>query len=288
MRRLRGLVLLLMCIGFARANAAELPSATVGMPARIEQLVLPGSELEVKPRTDLRTPIVLRIERVFPHGTAHRYDLVWYGLEAGVFDLRDYLQRKDGTPLTEVPSIRVEVVSTLPPGQVLPNELDSGKLPRVGGYVVVLATFGVLWIAGLAAIVLLGRKRKGQRVREALLAPSLAERLRPLVEAAMAGQLARHELALLERTLLAYWRNRLNLEHEPPSDAASRMRAHAEAGPLLRQLELWLHSPTRDAAVDVPLLLKPYQNLPPETLAEHERKKRGHTTRQATAMGNWR
>ena len=56
--------------------------------------VLPGSELEVKPIGE-RTPIVLRIVRVFPHGTAFRYDLEYYGLEPGSFDLKDYLQRKD-------------------------------------------------------------------------------------------------------------------------------------------------------------------------------------------------
>src|SRR5438876_7853227 len=75
----------------------DLRATTVGMPARIEQLVLPGSELEVKPLEDRRQPVVLRIVTSYPHGTAFRYDLVYYSLEPGEFDLRDYLRRKDGS-----------------------------------------------------------------------------------------------------------------------------------------------------------------------------------------------
>ena len=95
---------------------------------------------------------------------------------------------------------------------------------------------------------------------------SLAERLRPLVEGAVAGRLSRIELANLERALLAYWRKRLALESAEPAAAMDAMRKHPEAGPLLAQLEAWLHRPGPPAAVDVPALLAPYRDLPPEAI----------------------
>ena len=81
--------------------------ATVGMPAHIDQLVLPGPELEVRPLDDSGSPVVLRITNAFRHGTAYRYDMVYYGLEPGKFDLRDYLRHKDGSSATDLPAIPV-------------------------------------------------------------------------------------------------------------------------------------------------------------------------------------
>ena len=70
--------------------APEIPS--VGMPGLIQELVLSGSELEVRPR-DPKDPLVLRIARVSPHGSDFRYDLEFVGLEPGTYDLRDGLRR---------------------------------------------------------------------------------------------------------------------------------------------------------------------------------------------------
>jgi hypothetical protein len=93
---------------------------------------------------------------------------------------------------------------------------------------------------------------------------SLADRLRPLVEGAIAGKLTQPELAGLERTLLAFWRKRLNLEAAEPAEAMTRLRKHADAGPLLAQLEAWLHRPGPHEPVDVAALLRPYRDLPPD------------------------
>src|SRR5947209_3251476 len=115
----------LLCAGMlavpASLRAEDRRAATVGMPARIDQVVLPGPELEVRPAEDRKAPVVLRILSTYPHGTAFRYDFVYYGLEPGTFDLKDYLRRKDGAPVGALPPLRVEVRSVLPPGQVLPN-----------------------------------------------------------------------------------------------------------------------------------------------------------------------
>ena len=85
------------------SQVPEIPRSTVGMPVQISDLVLPGPELEPVPITD-ETPVVVRIDAVYAHGTGFRYDLVCYTLEPGEFDVSDYLRRKDGPPHLRFPS----------------------------------------------------------------------------------------------------------------------------------------------------------------------------------------
>jgi hypothetical protein len=245
------------------------------MPGRLEGVVLPGPELVAKRLDDRKAPVVLRVARVYPHGTAFRYDLEYFGLEPGTHDLRDYLQRKDGSPAAGLPPIPVTVKPVLPPGQVEPNRLQVEPGPRVGGYRTLLIAVGALWGVGLIAIIASFVFPRRKTAAASTAAPvSLADRLRPLVEGAIAGQLSRGELAGLERGLLAYWRKRLRLEAAPPGEAIDTMRRHPEAGPLLGQLEAWLHRPGPPDAVDVGRLLAPYRNLPPDAveLADDSRK----------------
>jgi hypothetical protein len=88
---------------------------------------------------------------------------------------------------------------------------------------------------------------------------TLAERLRPLVESASRGQLGADEQAHLERMLIGHWRERLALDALDASEAMSRLRAHPEAGALLRALEDWLHRPPGSVQVDVEAMLAPYR-----------------------------
>ncbi len=241
------------------------PAVTVGMPAQIDQLVLPGSELEVKPLEDRRSPFVLRIKEAYSHGSAFRYDLVYHALEPGEYDLRNYLRRKDGTALGELPSIVVKVDPILPPGQFEPSPLGLARSPSLGGYRLLLAIGGSLWCAGLAAILLLGRRKPVDARHLATRPVTLADRLKPLVDAAVAGTLSQGRHAELERLLIGYWRKRLALEEASPAEAMTVMRNHPEAGPLIRNLEEWLHRPSAMAgAVDVASLLRPYQDLASE------------------------
>jgi len=246
------------------------PTVPVGMPARIENLVLPGSELEVKPLDDRRAKLTIRITSVNKHGTAHRYDLTYYGLEAGTYDLREYVQRKDGTPLGEIPPIVVTVTSILPPGQILPSQLPALTVPSLGGYSWVLVGAGVLWLVVFFAILFVGRKKLLYAELISDERTSLADRLRPLVERGLSGQLSLEERADLERSLLAFWTRRLNLGSQRPANRFARLRADPEAGPLLEQLETWLHKPGPQAQVDVAALLKPYKDLPADALEEYE------------------
>lgn len=242
------------------SSPAEAP--TVGLPARIDGLVLPGPELEAKPLTERTTPVVVRIVNVWPHGDAFRYDVEYYGLAPGRYDLRDYLRRKDGSSLIAVPAIPVEIRGVLSAGQVTPHDLEAGPGPRVGGYRVAATIGGLLWVVGLLAIVFVGRRRARAQAEARRGPETLAEHLKPLVEGAVAGRLSPDGLAELERTLLIYWERRLDLRGQRPVDMIARLRQHPEAGPLLRGLEDWLHRPQVGTLVDVATLLRPYENAP--------------------------
>lgn len=246
------------------AGAVELPAARVGMPVRLESLVLPGARLEARPLED-ETPVVLRVAAVYPHGAAFRYDLEYRGLEPGAYDLRDFLQRADGSSADDLPPMPFTITSALPAGQIEPHALSFRPLPWLGGYRLLLILGAVVWIAGL--VYLLYPRRKPAAAGDDEDAPplSLADRLRPLVVGALEGRLSGAQLAELERSLVGYWRRRLALQDLPPEQALQRLREHEEAGPLLNQLEAWLHRPTREA-VDVAALLAPYRDLPPEAI----------------------
>lgn len=249
-------------------DAPPTAKSTVGMPVRIEQVVLPGSELEPVAVTD-KTLVVIRIDAVYQHGTAFRYDFVCYGLEPGEYDLREFLKRKDGSSNVDLPPLRFLVESHLPAGQIEPHGLNFASLPWLGGYRLLMILASVMWLAGLVWLVYPRRKKPVADSPEAVAPPvSLADRLRPLVTEAMAGRLAPAKLAELERALVSYWRRRLNLESLTPVEAIARLKAHPEASPLVTQLENWLHRPAGDRNVDVALLLEPYRNIAPDALAE--------------------
>jgi hypothetical protein len=246
-------------LGLAQA-ATPNQTATVGFPGRIEQLVLPGSELMARPIEDRQQPVVVRIENTFPHGSNFRYDLSFVGLEPGTFDLREYLVRKDGTSTENLPSIPVTVNSVIPAGAVRPNELASAPTGFGSYYVTTILVLGMLWLFGLLAL-LFGRRVKEQELQRQKRVVTVAERLKPLVQRAALGQLNRGERAELERILIQFWRDRLNVKELPADKLIKYLKQHEEAGVLLRQLETWLHDPRSVGDRDVGEFLKPYEQM---------------------------
>ena len=257
----------LLLISPVVALARESRECAVGMAGRIEQIVLPGPEL-VSVAADTSSKIVLRVLAVYPHGTAFRYDLEFVGLEPGNYDLKEFVVRKNGSPIAaaDLPSMPVKIRSVLPPGQVLPHPLERGEAPRLGGYKTLGIVAGVVWVAGLVAILFYRRQRGPGAIARSTKPTTLADRLRPLVERAIAGTLPAAECASLELSLVTLWRRRLGLEDRDPAEALTILRAHAEAGPLLTGLETWLHRPPQQERADLLALLAPYRNLPPEAL----------------------
>lgn len=251
-------------VGAARADVS---GAAVGVPAWLRDLVIDGPEVEVEPG-DHTTAMVLRIGQVFPHGSGFRYDIEYYGLEPGAFDLRDYLRRKDGSSLEDAAPIPVVIESSLPAGELRPNALESQEVPAGGSYAVTMWLLGLLWVAVLVAILIMGRKRRSRHFEEHKRPRTLADRLRPLVEQGIAGELSAPDCAELELVLIAYWRQKLDLSEFTSVDALRTIKSHGEAGPLLRQLERWLHDPASSDDVDIAALLAPYQDVSADVLGE--------------------
>ena len=247
------------CLFAGLASGQDGNVTTVGMPGRLSDFILPGPQLEPKP-IDRESPVVVRIINTIKHGDGHRYEIEYYCLEPGNYNLADYLQLVDGSE-PELPPINVTVEAKLGEGQVVPNALKPKSTPRVGGYTIALYAGGVLWGLGLLAILFLGRNKK-QLAKQAARGATLAERLRPLVEEARKGELSGPKQAELERMLLTYWREKLDLNNADASEAIVELRNHETAGQLLRQLENWLHMPAeRRSDVNVAELLEPYKDV---------------------------
>ena len=255
----RAVIALLLGSALVRAEDAAVPSQRVGQPLEIRDLYLPGGEVKATPRRDRKPPLMVRILEVKPAKNGSRYDFEVQGLEAGSYNLADFLEAPAGTAL---PSIPLEITSALPPGITYPHDIPPGNLPELGGYRTMMIVLGSLWLAGLAVILVWRKKKAPRSDSNALATATLAERLRPLVDAAAKGQLATDDRAKLERLVIGHWReHRPDSAALPPAEAMVKLRSDPQAAPLFLALERWLHarsSETTQAEIDQ--LLAPYSN----------------------------
>ncbi len=233
----------------------------VGVPHWSREVVIEGSRLVARP-ANLDTQVIIRIESVSPHGKALRYDLEYYGLEPGHFNLLDFLQREDGSPVEGVAPITIHVQSHLAPGPVKPAPLDMGPSPDLGGYRLLMGCLGALWIAVSLAWLLHHRKKAAVATALTDTPPAtIAERLAPLIQRGLKGELPTQDQARLELTLIAIWRQKLGLHELNAAEVLLALKAHEQAGPLLLELERWLHSPESSPRTDIEALLAPYEEL---------------------------
>jgi hypothetical protein len=249
--------------GYPAVHAADGPRPVpLGVEGRMV-VVLPVAGLQGRPVTD-RSPVHVRVAEARSQGEATRYDLRYLGVRTGAHDLRDQLILADGTDATRLPPLPVLFVGLLP-------ERHDGSLelvlpaspPRMGGYRVALGGAVLAWVLGSVVIWVRNRRRHRLPAVAAVgiedAGPSSADRLRGWVEAAVRSELDVAGRARLERSLIAHWRGRVVDDSMPPSEAMARLKAHPEAGPLIRSLEQWLHRPPGSASVDVEALLAPYR-----------------------------
>jgi hypothetical protein len=261
------LILSTWLTGNLQAAAPSPTNPSVVQPIGMEgsvAVMLPRADYRLRPLDD-RTELLLRIDRVEPATNGqHRYQLHYIGFEPGVYSLADFMVNPDGSRPVELATIRVPVHARLPDdhnGQLNLHVPD--RFPFIGGYRAMLGTLGVIWIGGFVAYAMANRKKRPPAF-EIYEIPtlSLAERLRPLVEAAARGELNVAGQANLERLLIGYWREKLNLPDQRMADALRQLKAHGEAGDLLRALERWLHRPGGVSTEEVSALLRPYHNIP--------------------------
>ncbi len=233
-------------------------NSTVGFPKQILQHKIAGAKVIVKPITDKTLPVIVRIIETFPHGSDFRYDLEYKGLEPGEFDVANYLMREDGTDVA-IPPMMIQIDALLAPEVYKPSKLANVRNRFYSFYFSLLVLLGIVWVVGLFTILFYGRKRKPRPASQQK-PITVAERMRPLVNAAIAGGLTAQEQAELERLLSAHWSKKLNLGDLPADELRRHLRTHPEASIMLNQIDSWLHRPKDDPAnqVDVNELLKPY------------------------------
>jgi hypothetical protein len=240
-------------------NPAISRAQAIGIEGRAV-VALPAADYQIKPLDD-RTELILRIEQIERSAGQNRYHFHFIGLEPGAYRIADYLVRPDGSRPDEIGDARLEVRALLPEehdGKL--NSFVARPFPFIGGYRGALAALAVVWVAGLAGFRIMGRKKVVPTAVEVVRSPTFAERLRPLVEAAARGQLTVEEQATLERLLMGYWRDKLALDEARMADTVVRLKAHGEAGAILRAVERWLHQAGGgDAGAEINSLLEPYR-----------------------------
>jgi hypothetical protein len=261
--RSRSLAVLLLLGVLASVSVAETnttPTRSIGLEGSIT-VDLPRNDYLARPLDD-RTEFILRIESVSPVGKDRfRYALYFMGLEPETFDLADYLVRVDGSRPDELAGQRVRVHAVL-------SEDHDGRLtnyvpdrfPFIGGYRAALVTLTILWVAGIGGFIWSYRKRKPIAAAVTVAQPpSLAERLRPLVEAAAAGRLTLEEKAQIERLLMGFWREKIPMAEMKMAETVAHLREHPQAGELLRALERWLHQRDGASPAEINSLLEQYR-----------------------------
>lgn len=240
------------------------PRTTVGIEGTY-YLSYRGPKLKAK-AVDERAPLVVRIADAVADdedSTLTHYDVRYIANRAGEFELGEYLLTAEDARPTDLEPMRVKV------GEVLPadhdgalEEMNAPGLPRLGGYRLALIAVGVMWLSPVVYVVVRRMARRPARVEAAVAGgPTLADQLRPLIESALRGEAPAERLAALERLLMAHWRDRLELADCAPTEAIRRMKAHEQAGALLRQLENWLHEPPQRRKADVAAMLEPYRHV---------------------------
>jgi hypothetical protein len=243
-------------------RAAETPRV-IGIEGHVS-IVLNRGDYQPKPLDD-RTPLILRIEAIHPEGAGRfNYDFHYIGFEPGSYDLGNYLILPDGSPAAEAGGMVIDVKSILPAdhdGSL--NPYFTQPFPWFGGYRVMLGALAAIWVFGLVAFHWFGRRKKPDPVVEtAPPSPGYAERMRPLVEAAAAGNLSVSGQAELERLMTGYWRDKLALPDQRMADALAILKRHPDAGTLLLALERWLHRPGGANRAEIDRLLDPYRHPP--------------------------
>ncbi len=258
----RILCVLWLVSGVARAAEPGTVSRTIGIEGDVSVTLDRGDYLP-RPLDD-RTPLVLRVEKVTPREDGRfTYDFHYMGFEPGEYMLADYLMLADGGDAKGIGDEILLVRTMLPANH--DGTLDpyvARPFPWFGGYRLMLGILAFLWVAGIAAFIYFGRKKKPKIVPVAIPPqPTFAERIRPYVEQAADGKLSANDKAKLERLLTRYWRERLSLREQRMAASLAELKRHDEAGALLRALERWLHRPGGATREEIDDLLAPYRKI---------------------------
>lgn len=215
-------------------------------------------------------PMLVRLARLEePAATpdAARYRLSFLGSVTGEYDLLPLIEHCDGRPVTDLEAIRVQVFTQLPERHGTDLFTEERPLPSIAGhYRILVGAVLAAWILVPVAVLLRRWLRRPPPPVPVVVEPppTLADQLRPLVEAAFDRGLSIAEQGRLELLLMRFWNTRLGLETLEPAAAITRLRREPEAGRLLVAVEEWLHaapSATPRPKPDLAALLAPYRSV---------------------------
>jgi hypothetical protein len=267
----RLLSLLTLCFGLFSATPALgfEDSAVVAKAERgitgVYEFQYPGKPLQVKPQREVDAPLNVRLQRT--NDNEAKYEARFIGAREGRFDLREYLEHVDGAPPIDLPLMPVQIVSMLPKDQRSDLFDSTVYRPRImGGYRIAWILGILLWLAvpGVLWAIRYWNKPPLAPPKPVEKEITVAEQLRPLIEAASQRMLSTWEKGRLELLLYHFWRERGALTQENMADSIRKLRTLPEAGELIRAVESWLHSNPEDTQVDrspeaILDILKPYQ-----------------------------
>ena len=235
--------------------------APLGLPTALEDLYIPGSKVEVIPRTNNESSLVIRILNVKPAADGFRYDLEIYALDPGTHRIADFLRYADDrTPIKNVDATfevtTIHSLDSLP----MPSSPEPVAPKKLGGYKTLIIVLGILWAIILLVIIFYRKKQTADFIAENP-PPTLHEKLQVLVAHASQGDLTDYEQANLERLIIGHWKEKLpEIGSLPPARALVELRNHPDASPLVLKLEEWLHAPNPNLSLEEILpLLAPYQ-----------------------------
>lgn len=225
-----------------------------------------GQDLEVSPIPE-DSPVLVRIANISmatSESDPKIYDIRWLAMLPGDHDLSVFFRYGENQP-ANLPPLMVNAGSLLGSD----HEGNLAKIPGTLSPVIdfpawVLWAVVVFWL--LLPLVILGilrwlRPVPPEPVIEVTL--TIADKLRPYVDQALSGELDTEGKAAMERLLLAFWRDDLNLGSFRHAQALQTMRQHEVAGELIITVEHWLHSGKETSAGNdqVEKLLQPYKSV---------------------------
>lgn len=216
------------------------PTVTIGVEGR-RVVEIAGPLLRAAPFTP-GDAVSLRVAEAVATEHGFRYNLRYIAYGPGEHDLARHLQREDGTAAANLPPLAIDVASLLPSqhgGELF--DAPGGPIDLHSNYSWTMRLLWGLWALALVPLVMLGRRRRAV-VEKPAPPPTVAERLRELLERASVEHLSPAEQADLEQLLLAFWSQRLNLNAERLSDAIETLRNDPTAGRQWTSVERWLHS----------------------------------------------
>ena len=262
---LLGLIPVLLHVPAPLAAQDSLSQSSVGIEGHFH-FSWKGEALEVAPIPE-DSPVLVRIAAVTADAEDSgqtSYDIRWLALLPGEHDLSIFFRHGENRP------------ADLPPMMVMADSLlgsdHEGNLANLPGTLSPVIDFSawVLWavvgfwlVLPLIILTVLRWMRPPPPPPVIEVVLTIADRLRPYVDQALAGELDSEGKAALERLLLAFWRDDLNLGSFRHAEALQAMRGHEVAGELIVTVERWLHSgkETNADTEQVEKLLQPYKTM---------------------------